>query len=154
MIKINNLSKSFDGGKTYSVKELDLEVKKGELLVLLGSSGCGKSTTMKMINRLIEPTQGTIEIDGTDGADTLVGSIYTDIIAGGLGDDIIALSGHDIVKGQNNNDTFTLAFGGQFKSRAGAGAGCGVHPAGQQWPRAAAHRPAAAAGARRPLRAA
>ncbi|HMO23237.1 MAG TPA: ATP-binding cassette domain-containing protein, partial [Candidatus Melainabacteria bacterium] len=65
MIKITNLSKSFDGGKTYSVKALDLEVKKGELLVLLGSSGCGKSTTMKMINRLIEPTEGTIEIDGT-----------------------------------------------------------------------------------------
>ena len=64
-----------------------------------------------------------IEIDGTDGADTLVGSIYTDIIAGGLGDDIIALSGHDIVKGQNNNDTFTLAFGGQFNGEIFGGTG-------------------------------
>lgn len=66
LIKIKNLKKSFDGGDTYSVNDLNLEIKKGELLVLLGSSGCGKSTTMKMINRLIEPTSGEIEIDGTN----------------------------------------------------------------------------------------
>lgn len=64
LIKIENLKKSFDGGQTFSVNNLSLEIKKGELLVLLGSSGCGKSTTMRMINRLIEPTSGLIEIDG------------------------------------------------------------------------------------------
>jgi osmoprotectant transport system ATP-binding protein len=45
---------------------VSLTVAEGETLVLLGSSGCGKTTTLKMINRLIEPTEGAIEIDGAD----------------------------------------------------------------------------------------
>ena len=63
MITIDSVFKSFDGGKTFAVKELNLEVNDGETVVLLGSSGCGKTTTMKMINRLIDPTRGTIELD-------------------------------------------------------------------------------------------
>jgi len=66
MIKLTHVSKSFDGGETYAVKDLSFQVRKGETLVLLGSSGCGKTTTLKMINRLIEPTQGTVEVDGKD----------------------------------------------------------------------------------------
>jgi osmoprotectant transport system ATP-binding protein len=66
MIKLTHVSKSFDGGQTYAVKDLSFQVLKGETLVLLGSSGCGKTTTLKMINRLIEPSQGTIEVDGRD----------------------------------------------------------------------------------------
>lgn len=48
------------------VNNLNLHIKAGELVVLVGESGCGKTTTMKMINRLIEPTSGTIEINGQD----------------------------------------------------------------------------------------
>lgn len=66
MIKLTRVSKSFDGGLSYAVKDLSFQVRKGEMLVLLGSSGCGKTTTLKMINRLIEPTQGTVEVDGKD----------------------------------------------------------------------------------------
>jgi len=66
MIKLTHVSKSFDGGQTYAVKDLSFQVRKGETLVLLGSSGCGKTTTLKMINRLIEPTQGIVEVDGKD----------------------------------------------------------------------------------------
>lgn len=64
MITIRHLDKSFDGGLTHAVRDVSLEVQTGETLVLLGSSGSGKTTTLKMINRLIEPTGGTIEIDG------------------------------------------------------------------------------------------
>jgi osmoprotectant transport system ATP-binding protein len=66
MIELAGVSKSFDGGQTLAVRELSLSVNDGETLVLLGSSGCGKTTTLKMINRLIDPTEGTIRIDGED----------------------------------------------------------------------------------------
>jgi osmoprotectant transport system ATP-binding protein len=64
MIKLTGVFKTFDGGHTYAVKDLSLSVDRGETLVLLGSSGCGKTTTLKMINRLIEPTRGIIEVGG------------------------------------------------------------------------------------------
>lgn len=64
MIRLSEVSKTFDGGLTYAVRDLSLEIAQGETLVLLGPSGCGKTTTLKMINRLIEPSSGKIEVDG------------------------------------------------------------------------------------------
>ena len=66
MITLSGVSKSFDGGKTHAVRDLSLEVADREMLVLLGSSGCGKTTTLKLINRLLEPGEGRIEVDGRD----------------------------------------------------------------------------------------
>jgi osmoprotectant transport system ATP-binding protein len=66
MIVIDGVSKSFNDGQSYAVRDLSLQVHDGETLVFLGSSGCGKSTTLKMINRLIEPTSGTIHVDDHD----------------------------------------------------------------------------------------
>jgi osmoprotectant transport system ATP-binding protein len=53
-------------GDAQAVRGVSLEVARGETLVLLGSSGSGKTTILKMINRLIEPTSGTIKIGGED----------------------------------------------------------------------------------------
>lgn len=61
MIKVEQLSKQF--GKVKAVDDISFEVKEHENLILLGTSGCGKTTTLKMINRLIEPTSGKIFID-------------------------------------------------------------------------------------------
>ena len=62
MIKVEHLSKHF--GKVKAVDDISFEVKEHENLILLGTSGCGKTTTLKMINRLIEPTHGKIFING------------------------------------------------------------------------------------------
>lgn len=70
MIALHNVSKSYDGGRTFAVDNVSLEVEHGETLVLLGSSGSGKTTALKMINRLVEPTSGSITIDGRDIADS------------------------------------------------------------------------------------
>jgi len=63
-LELINLSKSYDAGTSYAVDKFNLRVQRGELVALLGGSGCGKTTTLKMINRLIEPTSGSIEVDG------------------------------------------------------------------------------------------
>jgi len=62
MIKVEHLCKHF--GKIKAVDDISFEVNEHENLILLGTSGCGKTTTLKMINRLIEPTSGEIFILG------------------------------------------------------------------------------------------
>src|SRR5262245_35687888 len=66
MIILENVSKSFDGGTHYSVQNVSFHLPRGKLLALLGGSGCGKTTTLKMINRLIDPTSGRVVVDGRD----------------------------------------------------------------------------------------
>ena len=62
MIVANNISKRFNG--IQAVDKISFEVKEGETLVLLGTSGCGKTTTLRMLNRLIETDTGDVTING------------------------------------------------------------------------------------------
>ena len=64
MISVRNVSKVF--GDTTAVKNISFDVRKGEHCVLLGTSGCGKTTTLRLINRLIDTTQGTIQVNDQD----------------------------------------------------------------------------------------
>lgn len=63
MIKLENVSKAFLNGKP-AVSSVSFEVNAGETLILLGTSGSGKTTTLRMINRLLLPDSGTIFVNG------------------------------------------------------------------------------------------
>ncbi|AYE98271.1 ABC transporter ATP-binding protein [Mycobacterium paragordonae] len=65
MITFDNVSKVFAGGAT-AVDRLSLHVPEGKLTVFVGSSGCGKTTALRMINRMVDPTSGTVTVDGRD----------------------------------------------------------------------------------------
>ncbi|MFJ9414437.1 ABC transporter ATP-binding protein [Streptomyces sp. NPDC101227] len=65
MIKFDAVSKRYPNGTT-AVDDLSLEFPEGGVTVLVGSSGCGKTTTLRMINRMVEPTSGTISVGGRD----------------------------------------------------------------------------------------
>jgi osmoprotectant transport system ATP-binding protein len=67
-ITLENVGKVYPDG-TVAVGDFSLDVQAGELAVLIGPSGCGKSTVLRMINRLIEPSKGSILIDGKSIAD-------------------------------------------------------------------------------------
>ena len=64
LIEFKNIRKDFKN-KTI-LKDITLKINRGELVAIIGSSGCGKTTTLKMINRLIKPTSGKIFINGED----------------------------------------------------------------------------------------
>lgn len=63
-IEFDNVSFEIGGGKKLLV-DLNLTIDRGETVVLLGRSGSGKTTTMKMINRLLDPTSGEVRVEGT-----------------------------------------------------------------------------------------
>lgn len=65
MISFQGASKTYPDG-TVAVHPLELDVREGEVCVLVGESGCGKTTTMRMINRLQEPTSGVVAVGGRD----------------------------------------------------------------------------------------
>ena len=65
-IKLEEVSKRYPGQKQAAVESVTMTIPAGETVVLVGPSGSGKTTTMRMINRLIEPTSGKITIGGQD----------------------------------------------------------------------------------------
>ena len=65
-IQLINVTKRFPGQRTPAVDDITLTIPAGEIVVLLGPSGSGKTTTMRLINRLIEPTSGKIIVAGQD----------------------------------------------------------------------------------------
>ena len=66
MITLDAVGKSY--GSSVVLQDVSFQVEPGELLMLLGGSGSGKTTTLKIINRLIEPSSGRIRIAGQDTA--------------------------------------------------------------------------------------
>ncbi|MBB4136271.1 osmoprotectant transport system ATP-binding protein [Gordonia humi] len=87
-IVLDHVSKTYPGQDTPAVADVSMTIPAGEIVVFVGPSGSGKTTTMRMINRLIEPTSGTITIGGRDAlsidANELRQSIGYAIQQGGL----------------------------------------------------------------------
>lgn len=65
-VSIRDVKKSFDGGKEFVLKGINLEIPKGSLTAIIGFSGTGKSVMLKHLLGLFKPTSGTIEVLGTD----------------------------------------------------------------------------------------
>lgn len=65
MLDIKNLTKVYETG-TVALKDVSFQVEEGEFLIIIGLSGSGKSTLLRCINRLVEPTEGTVTWDGVD----------------------------------------------------------------------------------------
>ncbi len=64
IVKLESFGKSY--GEKEVIKNIDLDVYEGEFITLLGSSGCGKTTILRSISGLDEPTKGKVFIDGED----------------------------------------------------------------------------------------
>jgi osmoprotectant transport system ATP-binding protein len=65
-VELRAVAVRYANAQTVAVHDVDLTIEAGEFAVLLGPSGCGKSTLLRTINRLVEPTAGTVLIDGVD----------------------------------------------------------------------------------------
>jgi len=62
-VDIKGVSKQFQGGTT-ALEEIELEIEEGEFISFIGPSGCGKSTLLRIVGDLIEPTSGTVTVNG------------------------------------------------------------------------------------------
>lgn len=74
MIRLEHVSKSYDGGHTRAVSEFSIEIPSGQIFGLLGPNGAGKSTLLNMIVGVLSPDAGRIEVDGIDLAEDPIGA--------------------------------------------------------------------------------
>ena len=66
MIQVRGLKKHYNKGKIRALDGIDIDIRKGDVMVVIGPSGSGKSTFLRSLNLLEEPTAGSIVVDGTD----------------------------------------------------------------------------------------
>src|SRR5262245_54063791 len=66
VIHLDAVSKTFGDGRRAALDGVSLAVRKGEFLVVIGGSGAGKTTLLRLINRLIDPSAGTVQVEGAD----------------------------------------------------------------------------------------
>ena len=64
VVRLANVTKTFPQGNVTALQDIDLDLVPGEFVSLIGPSGCGKSTLLRVIGDLIEPTSGTVPVNG------------------------------------------------------------------------------------------
>ena len=72
IISVRDLEKHFDEGKLKALRGVSADIKRGEVVVVIGPSGSGKSTFLRCLNLLEEPTKGTVTVEGVDITDPKV----------------------------------------------------------------------------------
>ena len=72
LIRVDHLQKWFDGGDVHALEDINSEIRKGEVVVVIGPSGSGKSTFLRCLNLLERPTGGSVEFKGVDITDPKV----------------------------------------------------------------------------------
>ena len=72
LISVQHLVKEFNHGSVHALNDCDLDIRRGEVVAIIGPSGSGKSTLLRSLNLLEEPTSGKILFDGVDLADRSV----------------------------------------------------------------------------------
>ena len=80
MIEIRNLTFTYPGAEKATLRDVNLEVEKGDFLAIVGNNGCGKSTLCKVINGLIPhfimgEMTGSVRVDGVDTLETDIGGL-------------------------------------------------------------------------------
>ena len=76
VVEIANLTKTFPRGNITALENIDLNLRPGEFVSLIGPSGCGKSTLLRVIGDLVEPTQGTVTVNGKTARQARAGRDY------------------------------------------------------------------------------
>ena len=64
LIELDEVRKTFDGGRSFALNDVSLRIDAGNFIAVVGGSGSGKTTTLKMINRLVEPDGGRVRFEG------------------------------------------------------------------------------------------
>jgi NitT/TauT family transport system ATP-binding protein len=68
VVRLTSVTKQFGAGGVTALQDVDLEIRPGEFVSLIGPSGCGKSTLLRVVGDLIQPTTGTVEVNGKTAA--------------------------------------------------------------------------------------
>ncbi|QWT18205.1 ABC transporter ATP-binding protein [Collinsella sp. zg1085] len=98
MIEISNVSKSYDGGSTFAVDDISLEIRAGEIFGLLGHNGAGKSTLLNMIVGVLALTKGSISIDGNNLSENFLETKRRMSFVGDSPDHLLRLKGHEFLR--------------------------------------------------------
>lgn len=79
MVEVKNLSKSYptDGGITHAIGNISFSVPTGQFVSLIGPSGCGKSTLLKIIGDIIEPSEGSVSVDGMTAREARLQGVFS-----------------------------------------------------------------------------
>ena len=91
LIRVSGLQKWFDGGEVRALEDINADIRKGEVVVVIGPSGSGKSTFLRCLNLLERPTGGSVEFKGVDITDP---KVFDLLGIGNMDVVIIAMGGH------------------------------------------------------------